>query len=90
MMWALFRKIEIFMKSFYIFTLGVQLICSQKHQAATLRFNVQLLITPVLDGFFWVLLLSTCLCSISPLDATLNISIVRKSGAPRFEPGAAG
>ena len=46
MMWALFRKIEIFMKSFYIFTLGVQLICSQKHQAATLRFNVQLLITP--------------------------------------------
>ena len=24
------------------------------------------------------------------LDATLDISIVRKSGAPRFEPGAAG
>ena len=40
-------------------------------------------------GVFWVLLPSTFLSSIF-LDAALDISIVRKLGAPRFEPGAAG
>ena len=42
------------------------------------------------NRFFWVLLPSTCLSGIFSLNATLDISIVRKSGAPRFEPGAAG
>ena len=37
---------------------------------------------------FWVLLPSTSKQHF--LDATLNISIIRKLGAPRFEPGAAG